>query len=292
MASPQCEQGFTRLSNEFFDALLLFSTKITKREYAIMLAVVRQTWGYNRTESFISCRLLETLTGIQFPKCHATLHDLSIKKMVLIKKIGRRNLCSPVKDYSTWSGWDADKSLVLESRYSFSSLENNGDKNVFSTLENNGVPTLENNGVPTLENNGVLQNGNYKRQPKDILKTTTGRFDFLGFWDDCFGCPLPDALFEKAVLMMQEIKAGTIDPTNIRFPIPYLNKWMPKKKNGHKLPASVMGVVLKEGQVIIWDGIEHTLSEGGCLRSNGGCTPQTALLQGLADGIIQLKNVV
>ncbi|WP_084288457.1 replication protein [Desulfovermiculus halophilus] len=52
MASPQCENGYTRLANELLEALA--RTRLAGQEYQAVLAIVRKTYGFGKKSDKIS----------------------------------------------------------------------------------------------------------------------------------------------------------------------------------------------------------------------------------------------
>jgi hypothetical protein len=46
LASPQTEHGFTRLADELLDVLIRYP--LTKRQYKLVLAVIRKTYGFQK----------------------------------------------------------------------------------------------------------------------------------------------------------------------------------------------------------------------------------------------------
>ena len=78
--------GFVALPNDYFDWLLLQSTVLTKRELAVLLAVIRNTIGYNRFTSRMSCRFIQKSTGIKASHIPETLTNLESKGYILIDK--------------------------------------------------------------------------------------------------------------------------------------------------------------------------------------------------------------
>ena len=78
--------GFVALPNDYFDWLLLQSTVLTKRELAVLLAVIRNTIGYNRFTSRMSCRFIQKSTGIKASHVQETLTTLESKGYILIDK--------------------------------------------------------------------------------------------------------------------------------------------------------------------------------------------------------------
>ena len=62
MASPQTEHGFTRLADELLDALICYP--FTKRQYKVLLAVIRKTYGFQKREDDITAPQLAAMTGL------------------------------------------------------------------------------------------------------------------------------------------------------------------------------------------------------------------------------------
>lgn len=60
--SPQLENGYTRLANELLDALLCAG--LTARQWAVVMAIARKTYGWNKTRDDIGLSQLRLLTGI------------------------------------------------------------------------------------------------------------------------------------------------------------------------------------------------------------------------------------
>ena len=80
MASPQTENGFTKIANEILEEII--KTDFSKRELKIIFAVVRFTYGFNRKEAELSIRYLSTYTGINFQHINKTLTDLQHKNVI------------------------------------------------------------------------------------------------------------------------------------------------------------------------------------------------------------------
>jgi phage replication O-like protein O len=83
---PQLEDGFTRIANELFDAILLFG--FTSREVHVLLAIVRKTYGYGKKEDDMSASQIGDLCGLARPHVTATLNSLASRNVVT-KKSGR-----------------------------------------------------------------------------------------------------------------------------------------------------------------------------------------------------------
>ena len=92
MANPQCENGFIRIANELFDALMRYSPGRT--EHQVLFAIIRLTYGWNKKEGKISISRLQKLTGKSRRMIIYALKNLESKNMVTIK---RSRSCSPQK---------------------------------------------------------------------------------------------------------------------------------------------------------------------------------------------------
>ncbi|ONS54474.1 hypothetical protein A8E36_33930 [Burkholderia cenocepacia] len=73
-ASPQLENGFARLANDLLDALL--SAGLTARQWAVVMAVARKTYGWNKTRDDIGLSQLRLMTGIDKSHLSRTIREL------------------------------------------------------------------------------------------------------------------------------------------------------------------------------------------------------------------------
>ena len=106
MAKPQLEDGYTRVANELFDAILVFP--FSKRELLIVLAVARKTYGYNRKTEDLSNWYLGKITGMDRAHASRTVSGLIKKQVLTDAKTASVNHGQNVrrlgvnKDYSQW----------------------------------------------------------------------------------------------------------------------------------------------------------------------------------------------
>ncbi len=95
-ASPQLENGYTRIANELLEALT--RQKLHGREWAVIMVVARHTYGYQRKTHCI--------TGGQIAKmtCISSNHAREVVAGLLAKKILHRiDGCLGLQtDYSLW----------------------------------------------------------------------------------------------------------------------------------------------------------------------------------------------
>lgn len=100
LASPQLEEGYTRLANELLDAML--RAGLTSRQWAVVMAVVRKTYGYNKKSDDIGLGQLATMTGIDKAHLSRTVRELAGSR-VLHRKVGAfGHTLSVNKNYAQW----------------------------------------------------------------------------------------------------------------------------------------------------------------------------------------------
>ena len=66
--APQVEDGHTRIANELLEAIC--RAGFSARQWAVLMAVVRKTYGYGKKSDDISLGQLSSMTGIA--KSHAS----------------------------------------------------------------------------------------------------------------------------------------------------------------------------------------------------------------------------
>ncbi|MEO5343563.1 MAG: replication protein [Gammaproteobacteria bacterium SHHR-1] len=98
MASPQLEDGYTRIANELLEALLL--ADLSKRELLVLLAVIRKTYGFNRSMDRISSAQLAAATGLTATHCRATVRDLKARGLLA----SEGDMLGLQKDHDRWQG--------------------------------------------------------------------------------------------------------------------------------------------------------------------------------------------
>jgi phage replication O-like protein O len=85
--SPQIESGYTRIANELLDAIIAYP--FSRREFAIVFALIRVTYGYQKKEDAISGWQLSEMTGIDRSHVSKTITELIEKKVVNRSDSGR-----------------------------------------------------------------------------------------------------------------------------------------------------------------------------------------------------------
>ncbi len=249
MANPQVENGYTRIANELLEAL--GRARLTEREFRIVLAVIRLTYGFNQKQARISLQQLAELTGMDKANIHRTLKRLEAAQVLTIRKAGRRLEIAIQKDYEKWllspSTTKAPKAKPAKA-----------EKPVIVPVDNNEVrcPRQQQNIVPVDNKNIVpVDNKNsrkgleavgeagpikkYKKNIKDIIKEKGAdddqkRRDFsqeaikeiVQEWERAFGSSFPKRATKEEVLaadymlyLLNEARLGAI-----KKPAAYLKK--------------------------------------------------------------------
>lgn len=106
MASPQCEDGYTRIANELLDALAMFTPGYSQGQ--VLFAVLRKTYGWHKKEDFISVNQIVDLTLLSRRTVIYAIQNLEAKKMIKVKRLKGRgnrnkpNLIAINKNYDEW----------------------------------------------------------------------------------------------------------------------------------------------------------------------------------------------
>jgi len=102
MASPQVENGYTRIANELLEALC--RARLGSREFRVVLAVVRLTYGFQYKENTISLGKLAEMTGLRRERLSEVVKALERKNVLRVSKENGRLILGLQKDYSKWTG--------------------------------------------------------------------------------------------------------------------------------------------------------------------------------------------
>lgn len=98
---PQLEDGFVRIANELFDAVL--SKLSSYRHTKIVLAIIRKTYGYGKKEDDITISQLAEITGIHRNNVGSALKDLESMRIINPVRAGRHGLVIGInKHHHDW----------------------------------------------------------------------------------------------------------------------------------------------------------------------------------------------
>ena len=101
MASPQIENGYTKIANEILEKLV--NTPLLGAEFQVLLYIIRKTYGYNKKQDRISFTQFEKATGISRQTINKTIKNLVAKGMIVKIYLPENNLgYTFVKDHEKW----------------------------------------------------------------------------------------------------------------------------------------------------------------------------------------------
>lgn len=100
MASPQTENGFTRISNEIMDALS--GIRISGEEMQVLWVILRKTYGWQKKADAISLSQFSLATKLRKPDIIRAITRLISKNLISKKANAVANIFSFNKDFNTW----------------------------------------------------------------------------------------------------------------------------------------------------------------------------------------------
>jgi phage replication O-like protein O len=100
MASPQVENGYTRIANEIMEALARI--RIPGEARQVLDVIVRQTYGFNKKVDTISLGQFCLKTGMKKPNCVRAINKALSMNLVIKKDNGSIPLYSINKNFDAW----------------------------------------------------------------------------------------------------------------------------------------------------------------------------------------------
>jgi phage replication O-like protein O len=113
MASPQLENGHLRIAHEVWEHLMRGG--FTGTELSLVMAVIRQTWGWKKKEAEISLGEFRELTDQSESTAARVLNALLAKRVLVYSKGGGRGIKSKWSFNKDWETWQT-LSSVRENR--------------------------------------------------------------------------------------------------------------------------------------------------------------------------------
>src|SRR5687767_15131628 len=101
MASPQLENGYTRIAHEILEALC--KVNLSPYESRVVLLILRDTYGrHSKTVSFTLSRFSKYL-GLDRRLVHRALKSLSMRQIIVISRDDKNGITYGFqKDHSKW----------------------------------------------------------------------------------------------------------------------------------------------------------------------------------------------
>ncbi|WP_213308239.1 replication protein [Paraburkholderia sacchari] len=104
-ASPQLEDGYTRIANELLDAIIAFS--FSARQMRVFMALIRKLYGFNKKRDDISASQIAEMCAMHRSHVSETLGQLALMR-VIFKEPGRFGTMIEInKRYDQWLELDS-----------------------------------------------------------------------------------------------------------------------------------------------------------------------------------------
>lgn len=100
MASPQLENGYTKIANEIIDALTAY--RLPGEQMQCLLLIIRKTYGFNKIDDMISNSQFVSGTGLKKPNVCRAIKGLIDKNIVIKKDNNYVPTYQFNKNYKTW----------------------------------------------------------------------------------------------------------------------------------------------------------------------------------------------
>ena len=111
---PQLKNDYLRIANELYEQIML--ANFSKRELLVVLAIIRETYGYGRKEHRISGTQVGRLVGLARQHAASTIAALERRKVVLKRDYNGHNVLGINKDYREWLLSGSTKSGLVPKR--------------------------------------------------------------------------------------------------------------------------------------------------------------------------------
>lgn len=109
MGNPQLEDGYVKVSNELFDAVIIHG--FSGRQIKVLMAIIRKTYGFNKKSDEIGLSQFQKMTGLDPKHVSIVLQELEQLNVVTITPGSSARRISINKMYNTWVSPEKGESL-------------------------------------------------------------------------------------------------------------------------------------------------------------------------------------
>lgn len=127
MASPQAEDGYTKIANELLEAFSRLGA--SGSAWRVFMVVLRKTYGYHKKEDRISLTQFEKMSGLTRVSVCRGLNELIELRVITAKKDGYINTYQVQKDYSLWGSIKPVTSNKNDTKSSIKPVTKTSNKN-------------------------------------------------------------------------------------------------------------------------------------------------------------------
>ena len=105
--SPKVEDGFTRIASELFDAVLGYG--FTGRQLAVLMTVIRKTYGYNKSQDDMSASQIGDACGVARNHVSEALRELASMRVIHMRRGDFGMVIGVNKHYREWMPKDTPR---------------------------------------------------------------------------------------------------------------------------------------------------------------------------------------
>lgn len=100
--SPQLENGYTRIANDLLEAII--AARLTSRQWAVLMAIIRKTYGFNKKDDDIGLGQLAEMTGLAKPHVSVTVRELADLRIINRRQGTFGHILGINKHLNSWVG--------------------------------------------------------------------------------------------------------------------------------------------------------------------------------------------
>lgn len=164
------ENGYLRLANQIQDAVC--KVELSGREFRVLNAVIRLTYGWSKKEDRITNSLIADKTGLAVKHVSEAVLTLATRRIILLRRIGQTRYIGINTELHRWAyGKPKCKSCVI----SFDQINEENCYRIEITIPKNGDSKKEHQTIPENRDNYPQEQGKVSPEignTKDILSKT------------------------------------------------------------------------------------------------------------------------
>ena len=165
------DDGHTRIAHGLLEELMQAKYKLSGREYAVLMVVIRKTYGYRKSEDWVALSQFVECTGLDKSNCQKVIKGLAERKVINRKVHGHDQKVSINTDVGEWLTERPAKQAETAKRQARKQIKSNPTTNKSNPTTNKSNPTT-NKSNPTPTKDKDINNNNLKNIVPTHVETT------------------------------------------------------------------------------------------------------------------------
>lgn len=112
MSDPQPEHGYSRIAHELMDAII--RAPLSKRQYKVVFAVIRKTYGYNKKTDDMPLTQIIEMTGLDKGNLSKTINELEAMSVITKGPGDHGFILGLNKDFEAWGCQNNNHNRVVK----------------------------------------------------------------------------------------------------------------------------------------------------------------------------------